>query len=278
MKCVLCNNEITEFGEGIYYLEDNQFFLVPFNYCEDCDCFIRKIDTKQVCSHLKNASYTNINNEKRFFNERINFFKYLHTLAGKNSKSINKWLDFGCSYGHLLEYIKGLSIDCVGVELSKQVREYAQSKNVVVYEKIEKIPKNERFDVISLIDSIYYSASPIELLTELNAMLNPNGILIMRVTNRNWLAKIRKKYLNKEIGLSLGDATISYSNKSISILLKKTGFDILYFTSIEKGKSIAIKTKIFYLLTSILYVLTFRSINISPGIIVIAKKSTHNTL
>ena len=278
MKCVLCNKEIREFGKGIYYLEDKQHFTVPFNYCNDCDCFIRNIDNKQVFSHLKAASHTNIDNEHRFFNERINYFMYLYDLANKHSNSIKHWLDFGCSFGHLLEYVKTLNIDGVGVELSEQVRQYVKEKGVRAYEKVSEISENERFDVISSIDSLYYCNSPVELITELKERLNSKGILILRVTNRNWLARFRKKYLKKELGLSLGDATISYSNKSLSILLKKCGFDVLLCTSIEKGKNIALKTKLFYKLTSLLYNLTFRKVNFSPGIIIVAKKSTHNNV
>jgi hypothetical protein len=124
---------------------------------------------------------------------------------------------------------------------------------------------------------LYYSDEPKNLIRGLYDRTNQDGLIILRITNRNWLAKLKKVLLKKEIGLALGDATISYSKKSISCLLENNGFKILKISSIEKGKSMAIKIKIFYVLTSILNILSNGLINLSPGIIVIAKKnSTHN--
>lgn len=151
-----------------------------------------------------------------------------------------------------------------------------KNKGLTIFESIENLTEGKEYDVISLIDSLYYCKEPINLIRGLYKKTRQNGLIILRITNRNWLAKLKKFIFRKEIGLALGDATISYSKKSISYLLEKNGFKILKITSIEKGKSIATMTKIFYILTSILSILTIGKINFSPGLIIIAKKnSTH---
>lgn len=277
MKCKICGQDIYEYSKGIYYLEDSKKISVPFFYCHSCNVFIREVDSNSILSHLKAASHTNIKNEERFYNSRIKYFKYIYSIIKSHKNSISNWLDFGCSYGHLIEFLNANNIDGEGIEINEGVRKYAQNKGLTIFESVEDLPKEKEYDVVSLIDSLYYSDEPVTLIRDIFYKIHENGLLILRITNRNWLAKFNKVILRKELGLALGDATISYSKKSITYLLENNGYKILKIKSIEKGKSIAIKTKIFYILTSIINILSIGIINISPGLIVIAKKnSTHN--
>ena len=277
MKCKICGQKAINFGGGTYYIENCQDFLIPFYYCHNCNCFTRDVDDNFIFSHLKSASYTNVKNEKKFYRQRIKFFKYLFSLTKKHTNHISNWLDLGCSYGHLIDFLNLQGVDSDGIEISEEARKFAQNKGLGIFEKIESLPKGKKYDVISLIDSLYYIKEPISLIKKLYDITSSNGLLIIRITNRNWLAKLKKSILGREPGSVLGDATISYSKESIAYLLENNGFKILNITSIEKGKSIAIKTKIFYILTSVLNILSFNIINISPGLVVIAKKNPmHN--
>jgi len=277
MKCKICGQQTYNFGNGTYYLEDGKHFLVPFFYCKSCNCFIRDVDNASIFSHLKSASHTDLNNEERFYRERIRFFKFIYSFIEKRKILVSNWLDFGCSYGHFIDFLKEKSIDCDGIEISDAVRQYAQKRGLAVFESIGNLPENRLYDVISLIDSLYYSNEPVNLINDLHSKLNQNGLLIIRITNRNWLAKLKKNIFRKDIRLALGDATISYSKKSISCLLEMNGFRILKMTGFEKGKSLAFQKNFFYFLTSILNIFSFGIINLSPGIIVLAeKKFLHN--
>jgi 2-polyprenyl-3-methyl-5-hydroxy-6-metoxy-1,4-benzoquinol methylase len=277
MTCKICGQGTYNFGNGTYYLEDGKHFLVPFYYCKNCDCFIRDVNNDSVFSHLKSASHTNLHNEERFYRDRIRFFKYIYSFIEKQKIQVSNWLDFGCSYGHFIDFLKEKGIDSHGVEISEVVRQFARKKGIAVFESIGHIPERQLYDVISLIDSLYYCPEPVSLINDLYNKLNQNGMMIVRITNRNWLAKLKKTLFRKDIGLALGDATISYSKKSISYLLEMNGFKILKMTSIEKGKSHDFKTKVFYFLTSMLDIFSFGLINLSPGIIILAeKKSLHN--
>jgi SAM-dependent methyltransferase len=277
MDCKICGQITIKWGNGTYYLEDGKRFSVPFYYCRNCNTFIRQVDEKSVLSHLKAASHTDIKNEERFFKMRIEFFKYLFSLVKRHSDSLTNWLDFGCSYGHLLAYLKGKSIECFGIEITKEVRGFAQNKGLLIFESLDDLPEEKKFDVVSLIDSMYFSLEPDKLIQSIYSRIQQNGLIVIRITNRNWLAKARRILFNGNLGLALGDATISYSKKSISYLLERNGFKILKTTSIEKGKSLELKVNIFYFLTAVLYTLSFGLINISPGIIVLAKKITPAT-
>jgi 2-polyprenyl-3-methyl-5-hydroxy-6-metoxy-1,4-benzoquinol methylase len=273
MECKICGRITIMYGHGTYYFEDGKTLPVPFYYCRNCNSFIRQVDEKSVLSHLKAASHTNIKNEERFFNMRIEFFKYLFMLTKKHSESIINWLDFGCSYGHLLEYLKGRDIECCGIEISEEVRVFARKKGLKIFENLDELPEEKKFDVISFIDSFYYSNEPVKLIKYSYSRIRENGLMVLRITNRNWLAKIKKKILRRDLGLALGDATISYSKKSISFLLERNGFKILKITNIEKGKSMNFKIAVFYIMTAVLNTISFGLINLSPGLIVIAKKN-----
>jgi 2-polyprenyl-3-methyl-5-hydroxy-6-metoxy-1,4-benzoquinol methylase len=262
------------YGTGTYYLEDGKPFSVPFYFCRNCNSFIRQVDEKSVVSHLKAASHTNIKNEERFYKMRIEFFINLFFLTEKHSGSLTNWLDFGCSYGHLLEYLTGRDIECSGIEISEEVRDFAQKKGLMVFENLDDLPEEKKFDVISLIDSIYYSNEPVKLIKSIYARIQQNGLIVIRITNRNWLAKVKKFVFRREPGLALGDATISYSKKSISFLLERNGFRILKVSNNEKGKSMDFRIRVFYSLTGIICAISFGFINLSPGFIVIAEKKS----
>jgi len=273
-KCKICEHEMVKYAQGTYYVEAGKPFSVPFYYCKNCNTFIRQVDMTSIVSHMNAASYTALKNEERFYKSRINFFKYIYSIVKKHASiDITNWLDFGSAYGHLIQFLNQKNIDVEGVEIAEQVRKYSQSKGQKVFETIDAIPTDKKYDVISLIDSLYCSDDPIILVQKIFSMIKENGLLVLRITNRNWLAKFRKKILKKEINLALGDATISYSKKSVTFLLENNGFKIIEIRSIEKGKTLPIKTKLFYILTAILTILTFGLINLSPGLIIVARKN-----
>ena len=130
-----------KFGNGTYYLEDGNYFLIPLWYCRSCDCFVRECNDKLIFSHLKAASYTNIENEKQIYNQRINYFKYLYFLVRRQKTNISNWLDFGCSYGHLIEFLIKKRIEGYGIEMNDDLKKYARDKGLIVYEKLDCLPK-----------------------------------------------------------------------------------------------------------------------------------------
>jgi 2-polyprenyl-3-methyl-5-hydroxy-6-metoxy-1,4-benzoquinol methylase len=221
---------------------------------------------------LKSASYTNVQNEERFYQQRIGFFKYLYAISEKYNKSINNWIDFGCSYGHFLQFLTEKGITCTGIEIDDGTRGLASENGLIVYKTLQELPQSSTFQIISLIDSLYFSLTPKLLLQSLHRILDDRGLIIIRLTNRNWLAKIRKRISGSDLGYSLGDATISYSKRSITYLLEKTGFEILKITHTEKGKSVSRKMSLYYLVSSLLYRISLGLVNFTPGMIIIARK------
>lgn len=260
------------FINSTYEIEKGKNIQLPLYYCKQCNTFIRQINNKEILSNLEIAAYSSIQNEQTQYNSRFNFFKYLYILVIKYKKSIKTWVDFGCSYGHFIEFIRQKNIECCGIEIADEVRAYAKGKGLVVHENITDLPENKSFDVISLIDSLYYSREPGALMRNIYQKLNENGLIILRMQNRNWLVKYDKYILHKTTSSSLGDVTIGFSKRSIRELLENNDFKILSIRNSEKGKIKTFQVRCFYDLALAIYYLSIGTINLIPGFIVIAKK------
>ena len=92
-------------------------------------------------------------------------------------------LDVGCGYGFFLKEMRSRGWQGEGIEVSEVGRQYAQEKwGIHVYsEPLEHIglPDNY-FDAISLFYVIEHVPDPLGLLTEVNRILKPGGLILLR--------------------------------------------------------------------------------------------------
>lgn len=272
MICPICGNNLKAFSYSNYCYLNGTVLRVPVFYCKSCNTFIKKIDDVALSSYFKNSVWTQTKYEDTTFHSRRNFYDYILKLTKRYNNSILNWIDFGSSYGHFVEFLNERKIRSVGIELSDDAQNYAQQKGLIIFKKIEDLPQEMTFDVVSLIDSLYYSQTPKIELKQIYNKLNVNGIIILRIVNRNWLVKYNKYVLHKPTVTALIDHSIGFSKKSISYLLENGGFQILKTTNIEYGKILSAKIKCFYLFSLVVNFISMGLINFSPGIIIIAKK------
>jgi SAM-dependent methyltransferase len=251
-------------------LKDSSYLETSVFFCKTCNSFSRDCAEEEIESHLFTGSYTNPVRDSWFYNQRKNYFPYLYKLVSNPKPS--SWLDFGCAYGHMIDFLSSSGIAVDGVEINERMLFYCQQKKLNVFQYLHEIPEDKKYDVISVIDSIYYLTKPKEVVGELYKRLNKGGILIIRITNRNWLAKFRSPF-EKNPSKVLGDVTISYSYKSLKRLLQECNFQKVDFIYEEKGKWIKpFSKKAFYGISTFLAKATFNFIKITPGVIAIAKK------
>jgi SAM-dependent methyltransferase len=172
----------------------------------------------------------------------------------------------------MMDFLNSMGIYVDGVEVNERMLSYCNQKKLNVFQYLNQIPANKKYDVISAIDSIYYLKNPKEALNEMYAKLNEGGILIIRISNRNWLAKLRRPFY-KNPAKVLGDATIAYSRQAIKRLLQEANFKDVEFHYEEKGKIIKpYPRKAFYRISTLLTKASFNLLRITPGVIAIAKK------
>lgn len=276
MICPICGNSATCYSQAVYYFKNSGKNFIPIFYCKKCNSFIKNINDDQTYRYFNNSKSSNVYNdltkEGTAFKYRINFFEYLYSLLKKHNSSVENWLDFGSAYGHLCNFLKSQNIKSIGIENSDIGMDFSKSNGLEIYKRTDDLPKGISFDVISLIDSLYYTLSPNILIHNLHQVLGVDGLIILRVSTRNWLIKFNKYILRNRTDRIMGDHTISYSRKSISYLLENNGFEIIKLTNIEKGKNVGMKIWYFYLFSRFVKILSLGLINCTPGLIVIARK------
>jgi 2-polyprenyl-3-methyl-5-hydroxy-6-metoxy-1,4-benzoquinol methylase len=269
--------ETAFFINSTYHISKGKYVQIPVFHCKLCNTFIRYPDDgKSFQISIQLITHASQKNSSQY-DSRIQFFEYLYSLVLKYNKNPGVWVDFGCSYGHFMEFLAPKKIECYGIEISRTVRDYAIGKGLTVCSTVADLPQNMVFDVISFIDSLYYSAEPAKVLRSLYERISEKGLVILRMQNRNWLVKFQKYLLHKITTNTLGDVTIGYSRKSIRLLLESTGYKVASIKNIEKGKVKNLRVMSFYTISTILYFLSLGLIDLVPGFIVIASKSNDRT-
>jgi 2-polyprenyl-3-methyl-5-hydroxy-6-metoxy-1,4-benzoquinol methylase len=245
--------------------------------CEDCGVYCRDFEYSrpEIKKHFAMASYTNIQTEPQWKEKRKKFFQYIVKVSERfvNIQKEKKVLDFGCSYGHLLEEYDKKGVNCYGIELDDTLRERIENRFDGVYETFEQLSNNIKFDVIAFIDSLYCVEDPITIIAEAKSRLSDDGgIIIIRVTNRVFLIDLLHRFFPNKISVGIfGDAKYNYSQKSMKIIFEQNDLKIEKIILHEKGKVLnGFKTKLIYYVPLIVSYL-IPAIKITPGIIYIVK-------
>lgn len=102
-----------------------------------------------------------------------------------------KAIDVGCGPGYLLSELSRLGFDCLGIDFNPEairvaVEHYHVQAQVAQVEDL--IALNSRFDLALLIHVLEHVEAPMTLLANIRQILNPGGILIVDLPNRNRFA------------------------------------------------------------------------------------------
>ena len=276
IECVICSQPMVLYGHADYY-DRTSHFRTPMYFCKNCDIFYRSVDDAIRLDHHYAASYVQKQNEPAFWNTRIHFFEYVISLVKKyaNIKSKNEehkltLMDFGSSYGHLIEFARDHGIRAMGVELNEDLIASCRKKGLSVYKNITELP--EKVDAVTSIDSLYYVPNPKDVLLDIKNCLKGDGIFVARLANRNLYTKLRARLICKDDYSNIGDALVGYSLKGFKKLLSLAGFrTIKVIPDNGKGKKLTFTKSFFYRFSYLLTLLTGQKIVLTPGFIIIAK-------
>lgn len=134
---------------------------------------------------MEKPEYKNIfdNEEKHFFYVATHNL-VLRLIRKYSNKKNLKILDAGCGTGGLMVKLSRLG-ETAGIDASDEAIKYGLKRNLNVKKaSVEKIPFGDNsFDLVTSIDVIYHRQvkDDIEALKEMNRVLKPGGILIIRV-------------------------------------------------------------------------------------------------
>ena len=116
--------------------------------------------------------------------------QFLHHQVPQKSK-IRVLLDVGCGIGVFLEEAKKQNWNVFGVEISENARKQAEKRiNQPVFEKLEDLPNDQKFDGISLFHVLEHLPDPVGTMHALYDKALPGSALILALPNPNsWDAK-----------------------------------------------------------------------------------------
>jgi 2-polyprenyl-3-methyl-5-hydroxy-6-metoxy-1,4-benzoquinol methylase len=266
MLCPACDRQMSPAGTAAYYTR-TQKFRTPVEWCRACDIYGRTAEASELVDHYYAASYVQPENEARFKEQRIGFFTHLVGMF-RSTSAQRQLLDFGSSYGHLMEIAKERGFDVCGVELNQDLVAECNRRGLPTVSAVPDAPGT--YNCVAMIDSLYCLPNPIEVLGEVVSKLSPNGELLIRITNRNAYARIMNRLKRQTDFSTIGDATFSYSQGGARKLLARAGLRITEVTpDYGIGKTgLGRKTMLYYGVCKALGKVSGGRVQLAPGLIV----------
>jgi 2-polyprenyl-3-methyl-5-hydroxy-6-metoxy-1,4-benzoquinol methylase len=220
---------------------------------------------------------------------QLMYRKFWNRLMKKNSGSL---LDVGCGLGYFLKEISELDKNkkwlLFGAETSVSAFNFANNNlglNNIFLGPVENAPYQEKyFDVVTLWDLLEHLENPRRSLKKINDILKDNGNLFISTPNINiQLFKARlKKFLNigTDHGLEVRDHLHNYSPRSLSRLLKESGFNTIEFVQLppiqavsgSSNKILVVVKNIWFYFSYLFFYLSFHRLNFN-NLYVIASKN-----
>lgn len=193
-------------------------------------------------------------------------------------------LDIGSNFGAFLDVARDVGWRAAGLEPNRVAAEWTRSKGFRVIESWSLEPllaAREKFDAVVAIDVFCYSHQPREDLRSYSELLRVGGILAMRLTNkREWLGLVRNLTvpgLKRDRVLSRGLQAQFHSVRipAIRRILLDLGFDqvdVISGARTGRWRDMSIGGRLAYIAAAALSAATFGRVNMSPGVLLFARK------
>lgn len=146
-------------------------------------------------------------------------------------------LDIGCGTGDMLAFLQEKGFDTVGIEPSSEMAAIAVSKHITICNSFNTLIESlrlstlDKFDTITLINVLEHVPSPVEVIKTIKAMLNPGGIICVRVPNdfSEMQLAAQKIIDNKAWWIAVPDHINYFDFQSLKSLVEHLGFEVFYW-------------------------------------------------
>lgn len=181
--------------------------------------------------------------KKNFGKER---FKYIKQNIFPPKKRFNV-LDYGCGSGYFLSTLKDNNISARGIDVDINTVKFCKSKKLNVEKTDLRSEPNNKYDLITMFDTIEHFYDPVSELKEATKKLKAKSFILAFTPNIHSLSfELMGADHNM---LAVFDHICFFNNKSLNFLCKKTGLKIKsieyfgldikdYLQSIEKKNGI----------------------------------------
>lgn len=252
--CVLPLPSFQQIKEG-YTNEDNPFIGVYSDNSKDEHGYYFRLRAGE-------ATHT-----EKVANMALKFIPRFGNSQGK------RWLDIGAGSGYMVMSARINGWDAEGIEPGPWGMKAAQEKNIpVIRDFFETHDFNGMvYDVITAMDVVEHSRDPRNFVKKCREILKPDGLIVLSVpcssSPHGWTRFLRVRW--PMVG---PPGHLHYfSKKSLTLLLKSFGFDILYSQTFEEsGLSILGKySRFFAKIQDMAYRSLVKFLNLGDQIIVI---------
>lgn len=200
-------------------------------------------------------------------------------------------LDIGCAYGDFIKIALSRGWSAEGIEISLEMARHCRSSGFQVYDKdiLQLNLDAGSYDIVTMWSVLSLVPEPLTELAEIFRILKPQGMVLIREYNflfHKPALTLQNGFFLKLFGARPGILhNWNWTPKSLEFLLKKTGFENVkiinsglttgdpYVTGGRLGSGFVSAFKhLYYLVSQIVYFVSFRRLLISPSLIAIARK------
>jgi SAM-dependent methyltransferase len=172
------------------YLVTNEEFTLIFNSEKEMLLTSPQPEANQLSKYYESDDYISHTDNKK------GIVSFLYQTVKKRAlqnklnlitslkKDANNILDIGAGTGDFLKHIKSKNRSVFGIEPNKKARALASEKGINLEESIADF-KGKTFDVITMWHVLEHVPNLEETIQKIEALLNPNGVLIIAVPNYN---------------------------------------------------------------------------------------------
>ena len=183
--------------------------LHKYYRCDECRSYslFPKLENHEIEALYSTKYIDDVNPEFRM-NEQVTVSRFLNlqeTLEKVESNRSKSFLDYGCgATAEVIILASNLGFKAFGVEVEVGTRQEAHLKsNCQIYSPGEVLASGAQFDIVFLGDVLEHLSNPLSVLDQVQALLAPNGLLIIQgplegaITISNTLLSVKAKLLSK---------------------------------------------------------------------------------
>ncbi len=207
----------------------------------------------------------------------------------QNIKPAGKLLDVGCASGEIFEHFLSENWEAYGVEPSTMAFERAQKRfgsapNLHLFNGYlnDLNFEHESFDVITVLESLFYMPNPRNELSHINRILKADGLLVIATPGYAYQRLRHSGPLSYALHGSRCSLTPShlfyFSEHTLSLLLRSAGFEVfdrVQLNSSEIGSGLGRIARQTYLkISQGLGAVTLGHLNLAPHVLYLCRKSS----
>lgn len=209
-------------GQYVYYSS-----LMRLLRCDSCDLIYSdvRLNADTIREHFERA----YKDSSYFEVARKPVFTQVARLISAAAPQSGKVLDIGGAKGHLLATLRKIrpDLNCTLSDLSSESCRYAADEfnlNAICggLEQLSQI--KERFDVVSLVDIIYYEPEIKRLWAVIATLVKPGGVVLIRIPNHLPLIQLRllmRRLLTTPVAQSLATGIPYFNPEHIFVFSRR---------------------------------------------------------